>query len=61
MARWVNSNGDTIETTGTTYVVTEKGISRNSDISKWSSNAEQWIENDIKAGYYQGFKKLEVK
>ena len=60
MARWINADGDTIETNGATYTVTKNGISNIADISKWSSNAEKWIENDIKAGYYKNYKKVEA-
>jgi len=59
MAKYINNNGDTIETNGSTYVKTVGGIRFvATDISKWSSNAEKWIDNDILAGYYAGFKKV---
>lgn len=62
MAKYFHENGDTIETEGTRYTVTVSGIvMTKADISKWSSNAEKWIDNDILAGYYDGFKKVEVK
>lgn len=61
MAKYINNNGDTIETNGTVYVKTIDGISFvPTDISNWSSNAEKWIDNDIAAGYYAGFKKMEA-
>jgi len=60
MAKWINKNGDTIETNGAIYTVTKNGTSTTTDISKWTYNAEAWINNDIKAGYYNGYKKLEA-
>ncbi len=62
MAKYLHKNGDTIETEGTRYTVIVNGIvMTKADISKWSSNAEKWIDNDILAGYYDGFKKVEAK
>ena len=59
MTVYVNTNGDTIETNGSVYIKTIDGIIFTpTDISKWSNNAEKWIDNDIKAGYYDGFKKM---
>jgi hypothetical protein len=55
MATWTHPNGDTITTEGTTYTVTQNGISRTVDVEKWTANAEQWMKNDIKDGYYEGF------
>jgi len=55
MATWTHPNGDTITTEGTTYTVTQNGISRTVDVEKWTANAEQWMKNDIKDGYYAGF------
>jgi hypothetical protein len=60
MAKWTHPNGDTITTDGTTYTVTQNGVSRTADVGKWTHNAEQWMWNDIKDGYYMGFEK-EVK
>lgn len=60
MAKYINDKGDTIETNGSVYIKTIQGISFvETDISKWSGNAEKWIDNDIVAGYYAGFKKVE--
>ena len=59
MARYENSNGDTIETNGSQYITTGT-TERKCDISRWSDDAEKWIDNDIKDGYYQGFKKVEA-
>jgi hypothetical protein len=61
MAKYINANNDTIETIGSIYIKTVDGIKfAPTDISKWSSNAEKWIDNDILAGYYAGFKKVEA-
>jgi len=59
MAIYKNTNGETIETNGTRYTITsaDGNIQRTADISKWTSNAEQWIDNDIKQGLYNGFVK----
>jgi len=60
MAQYTNTNGQTIVTQGTRYTITSANgnIQRTADISNWSSNAEQWIDNDIKSGLYQGFVKV---
>lgn len=59
MAKYINDNGDMIETNGSVYTKIIDGITFvSTDISKWSNNAEKWIDNDIAAGYYQGFKKV---
>ena len=55
MAKWAHPNGDTITTDGTTYTITQNGVSRTADVGKWTQNAEQWMWNDIKDGYYMGF------
>jgi hypothetical protein len=58
MARYINTNsGQTIETEGTRYTITSQNgdITRTADISNWTDNAEKWIDNDIKAGLYNGF------
>jgi hypothetical protein len=55
MAQWTHPNGDTITTEGTTYTVTQNGVSRTVNVDKWTANAEQWMKNDIKDGYYEGF------
>jgi hypothetical protein len=55
MATWTHPNGDTITTEGTTYTVTQNGVSRTVDVDKWTASAEQWMKNDIKDGYYTGF------
>ena len=55
MAVWIHPNGDTITTEGTTYTVTQNGVSRTVNVEKWTANAERWMKNDIKDGYYEGF------
>jgi hypothetical protein len=55
MATWIHPNGDTITTEGTTYTVTQNGVSRTVNVEKWTANAEQWMKNDIKDGYYADF------
>jgi hypothetical protein len=61
MAIYKNNLGDTIETSGSVYVKTVDGIKfAPTDISNWTQNAEKWIDNDILAGYYAGFKKVEA-
>jgi hypothetical protein len=56
MAKWINAKGDTITTSGSIYTITKGGFSSNCDVSKWTDNAEKWIRNDIKSGYYSDFK-----
>jgi hypothetical protein len=58
MAKWIHPNGDTIETNGTVYTVTQNGNTRSANVSKWHDSAERWIENDIRDGYYQGFTRV---
>lgn len=60
MTQYINNNGDTIETNGSCYTITRNGITLHTDVSKWQSSAETWIDNDIRAGYYEGFKKVEA-
>lgn len=55
MATWTHTNGDTIVTEGATYTVTRNGIAIKTSVELWTRYAEQWIANDIKAGYYKGF------
>ena len=55
MATWTHSNGDIIVTESTTYTVTRNGVTLTTNVERWTSSAEQWIANDIKAGYYTGF------
>lgn len=56
--RYVHPNGDVIETTGAgLFTVTQNSITRPVDVSRWTLNTERWIENDIRAGYYEGFVK----
>lgn len=55
MATWIHPNGDTITTEGATYTVTQNGVSRTVDVERWTTNAERWMWNDIKDGYYAGF------
>jgi hypothetical protein len=59
MATYIHPNGDSITTDGSVYTKTFSGVTfAPTDISKWSSNAEKWIDNDIAAGYYAGFVKV---
>ena len=60
MAIYIHDNGDTIETSNNVYRIFDanKILIRFADISKWSSNAEKWIDNDIASGYYAGFRKV---
>lgn len=57
MATYNNNNGDQITTNGATYTVINNGVTSTRDLTKWTDNAEQWIDNDIKSGYYEGFVK----
>lgn len=60
MAKYINKDGDTIETSGSIYTKTISGVKfAPTDISKWARDAEKWIDNDIRAGYYEGFKKVQ--
>ena len=61
MAKYINTNGETLETSGTRYTITSASgdIQRTADISNWCNDAEKWIDNDIKSGFYVGFKKAE--
>lgn len=56
MSKWTHPNGDTITTEGTTYTVTTQNGVRWANVGRWTLSARDWILNDIKAGYYQGFK-----
>lgn len=60
MAKYTHTNGQTMETQGTRYTITSANgnISRVADISNWTDSAEKWIDNDIKAGLYEGYKKV---
>jgi len=58
MAKWVHPNGDTITTDGSTYTVTQGGVSRTADVGRWTYSAEKHMVNDIKDGYYEGFQKV---
>ena len=58
MSKWINAQGDTITTDGSVYTITRNGNPSRCDVSKWSSSAERWIRNDIKDGYYKGFKEI---
>jgi hypothetical protein len=57
MTTYIHANGDTIETNGSKYTVTRSGIALSADVSKWQDSAEAWIDADIRAGYYEGFRK----
>lgn len=58
MTTYIHNNGDTIQTSGSCYAVTRNGITLQADVIKWQESAEAWIDNDIRAGYYEGFKKV---
>jgi hypothetical protein len=64
MAKYTHPSGGVITTKGSVYTLqtTPFGEATDNetsiDISKWSDNAETWIDNDIKDGYYQGFEKV---
>jgi len=59
MTTYKNASGDTIQTEGSVYTKTISGVPfAPTDISKWAKDAEKWIDNDILAGYYEGFKKV---
>lgn len=60
MAKYIHTDGRIIETNGTRYKVTnaDGDVIQSADISRWSGNAEKWIDNDIKNGFYVGYKKV---
>jgi len=60
MARYEHANGEVIEATGTRYQVLNAlgEVVRGADISRWADDAEKWIDNDLKDGYYAGFVKV---
>jgi hypothetical protein len=60
MAKYIHTDGRIIETNGTRYTVTDAdgNVMQSADISRWSGNAEKWIDNDIKNGFYVGYKKV---
>lgn len=58
MTKYINKNGDTIETGVMKFVVTRNGIEQHFDVSHWAKNAEGHVDGDIYAGYYVGFKKV---
>ena len=61
MATYTDGKGTTIFTDGSVYRITYAGgYIKHTDLSKWTNDATQWIENDIKDGYYQGFRKVEI-
>jgi hypothetical protein len=62
MATYTHPNGGKITTNGSTYTLatTPYGYEhtpRKVDVFKWTDNAEQWIDNNIASGYYEGFTK----
>jgi hypothetical protein len=61
MAKYIHTSGQTLQTEGTRYTITSANgdISQVADLSNWTDNAERWIDNDIKAGLYDGYTKLE--
>jgi hypothetical protein len=60
MAQYKNKNGEVIETQGHIYCVYNANgeLVKTTDVSKWSSSAEIWIDNDIKDQYWVGFRKV---
>jgi hypothetical protein len=66
MATYKNPNGDQIITNGSTYTFYENYFNHHMekrasvDVSKWSNNAEKWIDNDIQNGYYSDYKKVDA-
>ena len=60
MATYIHTDGRIIKTNGTRYTVTNANgdVIQSADISCWSGNAEKWIDNDIKNGFYVGYKKV---
>jgi hypothetical protein len=61
MAKYTHHNGQTIQTEGTRYTITSANgnVTQTADLSNWTDNAEKWIDNDIKAGLYDGYTKEE--
>lgn len=66
MATYENENGDLIVAMGGMYKLfrnyptlpEEELIEyKKVDVSKWTRDAEQWIDNDIKDGMYKGYVK----
>ena len=57
MAKYTHPNGQTITTEGTRYTITSANgnVTQTADISNWTDDAERWIDNDIKAGLYDGY------
>lgn len=56
---WRNPQGDIITTEGSVYTIIRNGKPPyRVDISKWTHNAERWIRNDIRDGYYPDFKEV---
>jgi hypothetical protein len=60
MATYTHPNGGTITTHGSTYKIETPTDKRKVDVYKWHLDAEQWIDNDIASGFYQGFTKESV-
>lgn len=65
MATYTHPNGGTITTHGSIYTLAttpygEPHTPRKVDVYRWNRNAEQWIDNDIASGYYEGFTKESV-
>ena len=58
MTKWINKKGDTITVSGSVYTITKNGHVSNCDVSRWSNDAEKWIRNDIKSGYYSDFREV---
>jgi hypothetical protein len=63
MATYENTSGDLIVTMGGIYRFfrnyPQDGLieSKKVDVSKWTRDAERWIDSDIKDGNYQGYTK----
>lgn len=60
MATYTHPNGGTITTNGSIYKLDSPTHRRTVDVIRWNHSAEQWIDNDIASGYYEGFTKESV-
>jgi len=60
MATYIHPNGEKIvaKFAFVSYYDAQGELKRGTDLTKWTLNAEKWIDNDIKGGYYQGFIKV---
>ena len=60
MATYTHPDGGKITTNGSIYTLDTPTHKRKVDVRRWNRSAEQWIDNDIANGYYEGFTK-EIK